>query len=94
MKSQIKNQKVKAKDKTKEQNLNNNHFKEMTSLNKLTNSLTNFFFLYKFNVGLFLLHKLSPTATSLTGTVPVLPLSEHHYSPSGSAILTHVSFPK
>ena len=36
----------------------------------------------------------SLTATSLTGTVPVWPLSKHHYSSSGSAALTHVSLPK
>ena len=52
---------------------NVNHFKEITSLKQTNLQVVslNFFFLYKFNVGLFLLHKLSPTAISLTGTVPV-----------------------
>jgi len=46
------------------------HFKNKLKTNLQVISLTSSFYI-SFNVSLFLLHKLSLTATSVTGTVPV-----------------------
>jgi hypothetical protein len=70
-------------------------FKEITNL-KQTNlevvSLTSFYI--SLTSANFCSTSYHPQPPYQTGTVPVWPFNKRHYSPSGSAVLTHVSLPK